>query len=58
MKFEAVIFDLDGVICFTDEYHYLAWKAMADNIGVYFCGSEKRAVQKVSFKDVSEGPQR
>lgn len=36
MKYEAIIFDLDGVICFTDEYHYLAWKAMADGIGVYF----------------------
>ena len=33
---KAVIFDLDGVICFTDKYHYLAWKKMADNIGVYF----------------------
>ena len=29
MKYQAVIFDLDGVICFTDEYHYLAWKQMA-----------------------------
>lgn len=36
MKFEGIIFDLDGVICFTDEYHYLAWKAMADDIGIYF----------------------
>lgn len=36
MKFKGVIFDLDGVICFTDEYHYLAWKAMADSIGVEF----------------------
>lgn len=36
MKFKAIIFDLDGVICFTDEYHYLAWKAMADSMGVYF----------------------
>ncbi len=35
-EFRAVIFDLDGVICFTDEYHYLAWKEMADSIGVYF----------------------
>ena len=35
-EFQAVIFDLDGVICFTDEYHYRAWKAMADGIGVYF----------------------
>lgn len=36
MKYKAVIFDLDGVICFTDHYHYLAWKKMADRIGVYF----------------------
>lgn len=33
---QAVIFDLDGVICFTDEYHYRAWKALADRLGVYF----------------------
>ena len=33
MKLEAIIFDLDGVICFTDEYHYLAWKALADSLG-------------------------
>lgn len=33
---KAIIFDLDGVICHTDEYHYLAWKAMADGLGVYF----------------------
>lgn len=33
---KAIIFDLDGVICHTDEYHYLAWKAMADSLGVYF----------------------
>ena len=36
MNFDAVIFDLDGVICFTDEYHYLAWKAMADELGAHF----------------------
>ena len=38
MKFDkkAVIFDLDGVICFTDKYHYLAWKALADRLGIYF----------------------
>ena len=32
----AIIFDLDGVICFTDQYHYQAWKQLADKIGVYF----------------------
>ncbi len=36
MNFDAVIFDLDGVICYTDEYHYLAWKAMADELGAHF----------------------
>lgn len=36
MKYKGIIFDLDGVICFTDHYHYLAWKALADEIGVYF----------------------
>lgn len=33
---KGVIFDLDGVICFTDEYHYLAWKALADKLGIPF----------------------
>lgn len=36
MKYQAVIFDLDGVICFTDKYHYKAWKRMADDLGIYF----------------------
>jgi len=35
-EFDAVIFDLDGVICYTDEYHYQAWKAMADELGIPF----------------------
>lgn len=36
MKFKGVIFDLDGVICFTDELHYRAWKALADRLNIYF----------------------
>lgn len=36
MKYKAIIFDLDGVICFTDQYHYQAWKAIADEMGIYF----------------------
>ncbi len=36
MKYKAVIFDLDGVICFTDHYHFLAWKALADSLGLAF----------------------
>lgn len=33
---KAIIFDLDGVICSTDEYHYQAWKCVADSMGIYF----------------------
>lgn len=36
MKYNAVIFDLDGVICHTDKYHYEAWKQIADELGIYF----------------------
>lgn len=36
MTYKAVIFDLDGVLCHTDDYHYLAWKKLADSLGVYF----------------------
>ena len=36
MKYKGIIFDLDGVICSTDEYHYLAWKALADQLGIEF----------------------
>ena len=36
MKFKGIIFDLDGVICFTDKYNYQAWKQMADKEGIYF----------------------
>ena len=35
-RIKAIIFDLDGVICFTDKLHYLAWKKLADRLGVYF----------------------
>ena len=35
-QYKAIIFDLDGVICHTDQYHYLAWKALADRLDVYF----------------------
>lgn len=36
MSKKVVIFDLDGVIVTTDEYHYLAWKKIADEEGLYF----------------------
>ncbi|SHJ85877.1 beta-phosphoglucomutase [Hathewaya proteolytica DSM 3090] len=36
MSIKAIIFDLDGVIVTTDNYHYEAWKMLADEKGVYF----------------------
>ncbi len=36
MRYRAIIFDLDGVICHTDKYHYLAWKQVADELNIYF----------------------
>ncbi|WP_078549575.1 beta-phosphoglucomutase [Litchfieldia alkalitelluris] len=36
MSKQAVIFDLDGVIVTTDEFHYKAWKAIADEENLHF----------------------
>ena len=30
---KGILFDLDGVIVFTDKYHYLGWKKLADENG-------------------------
>ena len=46
--FQAIIFDLDGVICSTDEYHYLAWKALADSLGVPFDREKNNLLRGVS----------
>lgn len=35
-KIRAALFDLDGVVVFTDKYHYLAWKELADRHGWHF----------------------
>lgn len=48
MKYEAIIFDLDGVICFTDHYHYLAWKALADTLGIPFDEAKNDRLRGVS----------
>jgi len=51
---KAIIFDLDGVICHTDEYHYLAWKAMADGLGVKFDREINNRLRGVSRMDSLE----
>ena len=45
----AIIFDLDGVICSTDRYHYLAWKALADQLGIPFDEQKNKLLRGVSL---------
>ena len=47
-KYQAVIFDLDGVICFTDEYHYRAWKRIADELDIPFDRTVNNRLRGVS----------
>ena len=52
---KGVIFDLDGVICFTDEYHYLAWKSVADEENIYFdrtINNRLRGVSRMESLDI------
>ncbi len=37
---KAIIFDLDGVLTDTSEYHYRAWKRLADEEGIPFTHQE------------------
>lgn len=48
MRYKGIIFDLDGVICSTDEYHYLAWQALADRLGIPFDRERNHLLRGVS----------
>lgn len=48
MEIKAVIFDLDGVIVSTDEYHYQAWKSISDKEDIYFDRSINNRLRGVS----------
>ena len=48
MRYQGIIFDLDGVICSTDEYHYRAWKALADRLHVPFDRARNNLLRGVS----------
>ena len=48
MNYQGIIFDLDGVICFTDEYHYQAWKRLADELGLAFDREKNNRLRGVS----------
>jgi beta-phosphoglucomutase len=48
MKIEACIFDLDGVIVDTAKYHFLAWKRLADDLGIHFTEKDNERLKGVS----------
>ena len=48
---KALVFDLDGVITDTAELHYLAWKKLADELGMYFDKEQNEALKGVSRID-------
>jgi beta-phosphoglucomutase len=48
MHIEACIFDLDGVIVDTAKYHYLAWKRLADDLGIPFTETDNERLKGVS----------
>jgi beta-phosphoglucomutase len=49
---KAIIFDLDGVLTDTSEYHYQAWKHLADDEGIPFTREENDAqVRGVGRRD-------
>jgi len=50
----AVIFDLDGVLVSTDEFHYLAWQRLADEEGVPFDRETNHRLRGVGRMDSLE----
>lgn len=45
---KAVLFDLDGVITDSAQYHYLAWKRLADKLGIPFDEAYNEKLKGVS----------
>jgi beta-phosphoglucomutase len=50
MHNKGFIFDLDGVIVDTAKYHYLAWKNLADELGIPFTEEQNEQFKGVSRK--------
>lgn len=51
MPIRAFIFDLDGVITDTAEYHFLAWKRLADEEGIDFTREDNEKLRGLSRRD-------
>ncbi len=47
----AFLFDLDGVLTDTSEFHFLAWQRLAADLGVPFDRSDNEALRGVSRRE-------
>lgn len=48
MDLQAIIFDLDGVIADTAEYHYRSWQSLADEEGLRFSHAINERLRSLS----------
>lgn len=51
MAIKGLIFDLDGVITDTAEFHFLAWKRLADEEGLDFTREDNEQLRGVSRRE-------
>lgn len=57
--YRAVIFDLDGVLTDTAHFHYLAWKRLADLLGIAFdpaANEHLKGIDRLGSLDLILGP--
>src|SRR5512135_1743426 len=47
----AFLFDLDGVLTDTSEFHFLAWKRLADEEGLPFTRKDNEALRGVGRRE-------
>ena len=45
---KGIIFDLDGVLLSTDEFHYMAWKELADGLNIPFDRNKNNRLRGIS----------
>lgn len=48
IKIEACLFDLDGVVVDTARYHFIAWRALAEELGFEFTLEDNERLKGVS----------
>src|SRR5512143_908955 len=51
MTIRGFIFDLDGVLTDTAEYHYRGWKRLADELGIPFTREDNEALRGIPRRE-------